>query len=162
MAATEAGLAPGTRSFAKGKQAFAAARCIVCHRFDGDGGATGPDLAQAGGRFQVKDMVEAIVEPSRAVSDQYRASILELTNGKVITGRIVAEAAESVTVVVDPETAANSVELARGDIEAIAASPTSLMPAGLLDQLNEEEVLDLLAYTLSRGKAKDPRFRRGK
>ena len=73
-----------------------------------------------------------------------------------------AEAAESVTVVVDPETAANSVELARGDIEAIAASPTSLMPAGLLDQLNEEEVLDLLAYTLSRGKAKDPRFRRGK
>jgi hypothetical protein len=28
----------------------------------------------------------------------------------------------------------------------------------LLDQLNEEEVLDLLAYTLSRGSADDPRF----
>ncbi len=162
MAATEQGLAPGTRNFAKGKQAFAAARCIVCHRFDGDGGATGPDLTQAGGRFQVKDMVEAIVEPSRAVSDQYRASILELTSGKVITGRIVAETAESVTVVVDPESAATCVELARGDIEAITPSPTSLMPAGLLDQLNEDEVLDLLAYTLSRGKKKDPRFRRGR
>jgi hypothetical protein len=34
------------------------------------------------------------------------------------------------------------------------------MPAGLLDQLNEQEVLDLLAYTLSRGNPKDPRFTR--
>ncbi|MFM1903308.1 MAG: hypothetical protein RLZZ440_1208, partial [Planctomycetota bacterium] len=145
-----------------GKQAFAAARCIVCHRFDGDGGATGPDLTQAGGRFQVKDMVEAIVEPSRAVSDQYRASIIQLADGKVVTGRVVAEDADSLTVVVDPESAANCVELTRSDIEAITPSPTSLMPAGLLDQLNEEEVLDLLAYTLSRGKKKDPRFKRGK
>ncbi len=162
MAATETGLAPGSRNFAKGKQAFAAARCIVCHRFNGDGGATGPDLTQAGGRFQVKDMVEAIVEPSRVVSDQYRASVVQLTDGKVVVGRIVAEDDDAITIVVDPENAANCVEVARSDIEAIAASPTSLMPAGLLDQLNEEEVLDLLAYTLSRGKAKDPRFRRGK
>jgi hypothetical protein len=34
------------------------------------------------------------------------------------------------------------------------------MPAGLLDQCNEEEVLDLVAYVLSRDKKKDPRFRR--
>jgi putative heme-binding domain-containing protein len=162
LTATEAGLAAGTRNFAKGKRAFAAARCIVCHRFDGDGGATGPDLTQAGGRFQVKDMVEAIVEPSRAVSDQYRASILQLTDGKVVTGRVVAEDDDSLRVVVDPENAANCVKVARADIEALTFSPTSLMPAGLLDQLNEEEVLDLLAYTLSRGKKKDPRFHRGK
>ncbi|MFO0003365.1 MAG: hypothetical protein ACK559_19775, partial [bacterium] len=41
---------------------FAAARCIVCHRYGDDGGATGPDLTQAGGRFQLPDLVEAIVE----------------------------------------------------------------------------------------------------
>ncbi|GAG02416.1 unnamed protein product, partial [marine sediment metagenome] len=29
-----------------------------------------------------------------------------------------------------------------------------------LDQLNEEEVLDLLAYTLSRGKGRGPNFKR--
>ena len=160
LVAAETGLAAGTRDFAKGKQAYAAARCIVCHRFDGDGGATGPDLTQAGGRFQIKDMVEAIVEPSRAVSDQYRASIVQLTSGKVVTGRVVAENDEFLSIVVDPENAANCVEVARSDIEAIAISPTSLMPAGLLDQFNQEEVLDLLAYTLSRGTKKDPRFRR--
>jgi len=36
----------------------------------------------------------------------------------------------------------------------------SLMPAGLLDQLNEQEVLDLIAYTLSRGQPRDARFKR--
>jgi hypothetical protein len=34
------------------------------------------------------------------------------------------------------------------------------MPAGLLDQLNEDEVLDLVAYVLARDTKKDPRFRR--
>jgi hypothetical protein len=34
------------------------------------------------------------------------------------------------------------------------------MPRGLLDPLNESEVLDLLAYTLSRGNKHDSRFKR--
>ena len=37
-------------------------------------------------------------------------------------------------------------------------SAASLMPAGLLDQLNESETLDLVAYVLSRGDKRDPRF----
>jgi putative heme-binding domain-containing protein len=160
MAAAEAGLAPGTRDYEQGKRAFAAARCIVCHRFGGDGGSTGPDLTQAGGRFQVKDVVEAIVEPSRVVSDQYRASVVQTVDGRVHTGRIVAESPSTITLVVDPEDATKVVELARSDIDELGTSATSLMPAGLLDQLSEDEVLDLVAYVLSRDKKKDPRFQR--
>ena len=160
LAATDRGLAPGSRDFEHGRRAFAAARCIVCHRFGGDGGSTGPDLTQAGGRFQVRDLIEAMVEPSRVVSDQYRASVVQTTDGRVVTGRIVAESPEHITVVTDPEDSTKVVELARSEIESAAASPTSLMPAGLLDQLNEDEVLDLVAYVLSRNQKKDPRFRR--
>ncbi|MFM8377764.1 MAG: c-type cytochrome, partial [Planctomycetia bacterium] len=160
LAAAEAGLGPGMRDFEKGRRAFAAARCVVCHRFDGDGGATGPDLTQAGGRFQVKDLVEAIVEPSRVVSDQYKASVVQTADGRVITGRVVAEDDGAITIVTDPEDATTFARIARADIEAITPSAASLMPAGLLDQLNEDEVLDLLAYALSRGNARDKRFRR--
>ena len=39
------------RDFEGGKRTFAAARCVVCHRFGDDGGSTGPDLTQAGGRL---------------------------------------------------------------------------------------------------------------
>jgi len=160
LARAEAGLQPGARDFEHGKRAFAAARCIVCHRFAGDGGSTGPDLTQAGGRFQVKDMVEAILEPSLVVSDQYRASVVQTADGKVVTGRIVAESPERITVVTDPEDATKIVEIPRSAIEEITPSTTSLMPAGLMDQLNESEVLDLVAYVLSRDKKKDPRFRK--
>ena len=162
MGVAEQGLANGSRNYEAGRRAYAAARCVVCHRFGEDGGATGPDLTQAGGRFQVKDLVEAIVEPSRVVSDQYKASIVQTAEGKVVSGRIVAEDEASITIVTDPEDATKFARIARSDIEEITSSSTSLMPAGLLDQLSEQEVLDLLAYTLSRGNPKDNRFKPGK
>jgi putative heme-binding domain-containing protein len=152
------GLARG-RDFEHGKRSFAAARCIVCHRYGEDGGATGPDLTQAAGRFALKDLVEAIVEPSKVVSDQYRASVVQTADGRTVTGRLVAESPAQVTIVVDPEDATKVVEIPRSRIEAITTSPVSLMPAGLLDQLSEREVLDLLAYTLSRDSPHDARFR---
>jgi len=147
------------RDFEHGKRTFAAARCIVCHRFGEDGGATGPDLTQAAGRFQLKDLVEAMVHPSKVVSDQYKASVVQTSGGKVYTGRIVSESPESVTIVTDPEDATKFAEIKRSEIEEILASSESLMPKGLLDQLNETEVLDLLAYTLSRGNKRDGRFK---
>ena len=152
------GLAQG-RDFNHGKRAFAAARCIVCHRYGEDGGATGPDLTQAAGRFQLKDLVEALVHPSKVVSDQYKASIVQTADGRVVTGRIVSESPEKITIVTDPENATKFVEIKRSDIDEILPSSESLMPKGLLDQLNEAEVLDLLAYTLSRGNAQDGRFK---
>ena len=153
------GLSKG-RDFEHGKRTFAAARCIVCHRYGEDGGATGPDLTQAAGRFQLKDLVEAMVHPSKVVSDQYKASIVQTSGGKVYTGRIVSESPETITIVTDPEDATKFAQIKRSDIEEILASSESLMPKGLLDQLNESEVLDLLAYTLSRGNKKDGRFKK--
>ena len=110
------------RNFKNGKRAFAAARCIVCHRFGGDGGATGPDLTQAAGRFGVKDLVEAIVEPSRVISDQYRASIIATDSGRVITGRVVNESGDSLIVVTDPEDSSKVAEIPRKSIEAVKPS----------------------------------------
>ena len=37
------------------------------------------------------------------------------------------------------------------NVEEIQPSPISMMPSGLLNTLNENEALDLLAYLLSRG-----------
>ncbi|MEO2042239.1 MAG: c-type cytochrome, partial [Pirellulales bacterium] len=104
LASTDAGMKK-RRNFAHGKRTFEAARCIVCHRFDGNGGATGPDLTQAAGRFKMKDLVEAIVLPSKAVSDQYQAHVIQTVQGKVHTGRIISESENDVTVVTDPEDA---------------------------------------------------------
>jgi hypothetical protein len=78
----------------------------------------------------------------------------------VLTGRIVSENDRSVALVTDPEDATKMVEILRSDIEEILPAPESLMPKGLLDQLNEQELLDLIAYTLARGNPADGRFKK--
>jgi putative heme-binding domain-containing protein len=148
------------RNFKNGERAFAAARCVVCHRFGGDGGATGPDLTQLAGRFGVKELAEAIVEPSKVISDQYAASVIVPVAGKQIIGKVVNEANGKLTVVTDPEDASKVVEIKLTDIEERRVSKISLMPEKLLNDLNENEVLDMLAYLLSRGDPNNAMFKK--
>lgn len=146
------------RSFEKGRRAFAAAQCIRCHRFAGEGGATGPDLTNVAGRFQYKDLAEAIIEPSKVISDQYAASIVLDVDGKQYVGRILDRTDEKLSILVDPVDASKIVELDADDVEEVLPSKTSLMPKDLIDALGEQEVLDLLAYLYSRGNPNDPMF----
>jgi putative heme-binding domain-containing protein len=148
------------RNFRNGERMYAAARCVVCHRYGGDGGATGPDLTQLAGRFTLNDLTDSIIEPSKVISDQYKATVVRIDDGQVVTGRIVSETPEEITLVVDPENAAKVQVIAKSRIEAQSPSAVSLMPKDLINGLNENEVLDLLAYLLSRGNPRDPMFRR--
>ena len=107
-------------------------------------------------------MVEAIIDPSKVVSDQYKSSIVQTADGKVITGRIISDNDQHIIIVTDPEDATKFVTIQKDMIEEIFPGTESLMPKGLLNQLNEEEVLDLLAYTLSKGNKRDGRFRKKK
>ena len=148
------------RDFKNGQKMYAASRCVVCHRYNGDGGATGPDLSQVAGRFSLKDLCESIVEPNKVISDQYKASIIETKSGKFITGKVVSENAESLIVVTDPEDSSKVQDLKKKDVESVKVSPVSLMPQDLLKTLNENEVLDLLAYLLSRGDPSHTMFKK--
>jgi putative heme-binding domain-containing protein len=148
------------RNFQNGQKMFAAARCIVCHRYANDGGSTGPDLTQLAGRFNLKDLTDSIVDPSKVISDQYKASIVATKDGKAHTGRIISDSKESITMVVDAENSSKVVEIKKNDIDETIPSKVSLMPKDLLKTLNEEEVLDLLAYLLSRGNPQDAVFKK--
>ncbi|MCA9057839.1 MAG: c-type cytochrome, partial [Planctomycetaceae bacterium] len=148
------------RNFENGQKMFAATRCIVCHRFAGDGGATGPDLTQLAGRFNLEALTEALMDPSKVISDQYKGSTVLTKEGATFTGRIVSETDKQISVLTDPEDSTKVVDLAKDQIDEIVPSTTSLMPAGLLKPLNQDEVLDLLAYLLSRGDKGNPMFRR--
>jgi mono/diheme cytochrome c family protein len=66
------------RDYDRGRALFGAANCFACHRFNNEGGAQGPDLTVAAGRFSVRDLLESIVEPSKVISDQYAAVVLTI------------------------------------------------------------------------------------
>ena len=52
------------------------------------------------------------------------------------------------------------VNVKRDEIEEMKPSPVSMMPEGLLNTLHHDEVLDLIAYLLSRGDRQNPMFAR--
>jgi putative heme-binding domain-containing protein len=152
------------RDFDKGRRYFAEARCFVCHRFDSEGGSMGPDLTGIAGRFGVKDLLTSIVEPSKEISDQYAAVEVTTNKGRKISGRIInlgqdRKTAEEVfminTNMEDPNAIAT---VKRKDVDEMKTSKLSMMPAGLLDGFKEEEIVDLMAYLLSRGDRKHKMF----
>ena len=120
---------------------------------------TGPDLTQAAGRFNLRDLSEALIDPSKIVSDQYRATVIQTEAGRQFVGRVIGETADAITLLTDPEDSTRSIEIRKTEIASRTLSPTSLMPNNLLNALNPSEVLDLLAYLLSRGDSHDPLFK---
>jgi putative heme-binding domain-containing protein len=148
------------RDFDRGRTLFGQATCFACHRFNNEGGSMGPDLTIVSGRFSVRDLLESIVEPSKVISDQYVATIFELKDGRVVTGRIVNANANKYAVntnMLDPNALVN---IEPRNVESMKPSPISMMPAGLLDTFKEDEILDLLAYLLSRGDPQHKMFKK--
>ena len=140
-----------SRDFDRGRAMFAATKCFACHRFDNRGGAIGPDLTTLSGRFSPRDLLESVVEPNKEISDQYAAVTIITFDGKVVTGRIVNLSGDSFSVNTDMLDPNAQVGVDRKQIEEMRRSKVSMMPAGLLDTLKREELLDLMAYLLSRG-----------
>ncbi len=144
-------LLAGGRDYDKGRRLFAATNCFGCHRYDNEGGSSGPDLSGIAGRFSPKDLLESILDPSKEVSDQYQAVEIETVDGRKVVGRIVNLNADGVDVLTDLLDPNGMTKLNRNNIERMTPSKLSLMPAGLLDTLTAPEAADLMAYLLSRG-----------
>ena len=153
----ESGLKSG-RNFERGRQLFSAVACSACHRFVNEGGSVGPELTGVVGRFNVRDLLESIVEPSKIISDQYQAILIRKKDGDTLSGRVGNLSEATVQVVEDMFDPGRMTNVRRADIESIEPSRVSMMPEGLLSSLNEEEIRDLVAYLFSRGNADDARF----
>ncbi len=127
-----------------GERALAKANCLKCHRLGEKGGQVGPDLSNVGGRFDARTILESILEPSKVIDPKYQDTAYVLTNGKVIVGRPTGVNAKQITLEVDP-LRGTSVAIERAEIEEAVPSRVSPMPAGLVDVLTDEEILDLLS-----------------
>lgn len=147
------------RDFDRGRSLFAATRCFSCHRFNNEGGGLGPDLSAVAGRFSARDLLESIVLPSKVISDQYEAVTILTNDGRQITGRIVNLSGDDLILSPDMLDPNRMVHVKRPDIDQMERSPVSLMPEGLLNSLNQDEVLDLMAYLLSRGDRQNGMFK---
>ncbi len=148
--AAESGLK--NRNHGRGRKAFGAAGCFACHRFANEGGMTGPDLTKAGGRYSARDFLDQIVHPSKEINEQFVPVVLTKTDGETISGVIVNLSGDSVSVNTDLTDPNQRERVDRKTVARIEPSKVSTMPSGLLNMLEKDEILDLVAYVLSGGK----------
>ncbi len=136
------------RDLANGKLMFEAALCAACHKFGTEGGVGGPDLTGSGARYTPANLLTAILDPDKEVSDQYAFTEFTLKDGAKLLGRVAREDQKElhlITTFLAPEA---FTPLQKGKIKSQGLSKTSPMLPGLMNALNKEEALDLLAFLL--------------
>jgi putative heme-binding domain-containing protein len=154
----ELGAVKAGRNFERGKEIFTSLLCAKCHLFNGGtGAAVGPDLTAVGGRFAARDILEAITDPSKVISEQYAATVVE-TREDSHMGLIAGEDSESLTLYADAYGESKKT-IPKKNIIKREPARISLMPMGLLGSLEKEEIWDLLAYMISGGKKDAENFR---
>jgi putative heme-binding domain-containing protein len=138
------------RDKAKGQAMFEASMCSACHKFGDLGQGQGPDLTNLAGRFTATDLAHSIVETSEVISDQYEFTEFVTHDGKTITGRVLNEQDEILSIGINPFDFTQRIELSRSNIKSEAPSKVSPMPPGMINRLNPEELKDLFAYLLGK------------
>ena len=118
------------------------AGCSACHRVGYIGGQIGPELTRIGKTRTRESLLEAVLFPSQRIEQGYRPIKVLTVDGLIHSGielrgspgttKLQANAEK--TVVVDDE-----------EIAQKLPSETSIMPAGIREQLSEQELADLLA-----------------
>ncbi len=146
------------RDHARGARMFEELQCAACHKVGDVGIAYGPDLTGVGGRFSAHDLLVAIIDPERDLSDQYAGVLVERGDADPVIGLPISEEGGVLAVAPDPRTGALRVEIPLGEITS--RTPVTPMAAGLVDTASMDEILDLLAYMRSGGDATDTAFKR--
>lgn len=139
------------QDFIQGEKMYEAGMCVVCHRLGEKGNHFGPDLTNLGKRSDYRSILESILNPSLVVSSEYAQDHYVLKNGTSVFGRV-ADAKEGKIFLVTSGFAQDTLSMIRTDeIESKTPSPVSMMPAALINSMNEEEVRNLMAYLISGG-----------
>ena len=146
------------RDHARGAMMFEALQCAACHKVGDVGIAYGPDLTGVGGRFSAHDLLVAIIEPARDLSDQYAGVLVERGDADPVIGLPIVEENGMLAVAPDPRTGTLRVEIPLSEITA--RTPVTPMAAGLVDTASMDDILDLLAYMRSAGDPTDTAFKR--
>jgi uncharacterized repeat protein (TIGR03806 family) len=136
------------RSAEAGQKAFRETGCVQCHRCAEEGGSVGPDLTNIAKRLSTSEMLEAILEPSKKIADEYATWLVQTDDGRVVTGRIERED-DSVLVLRESSSSEPPVEIDKSTVVVRRKSETSNMPPGTVNVLHKDELLDLLAYLIN-------------
>jgi len=151
----------GSRSYGTGRQMFQTGACVACHKLDDVGNAFGPDLTKLDPKWGPTEILKELLDPSARINEKFQTYAFVLDSGKVVTGLIIEDKPDTITVVENPLAKSPPVTIKKSEIEEQQKQATSIMPKGLLDKLTRDEIMDLVAFLTSRGDKNHAVFKGG-
>ena len=126
--------------------------CVSCHAIGGVGGRVGPDMTSIGASAPADYLVESLLLPNAKIKEGYHAVEVTTRDGSEFIGTLARETPQELFL---RNAAGAEQAIAKTDITRREQGTQSLMPAGLIDNLPEQERLDLLAFLSRLGKPGD-------
>ncbi len=128
----------------QGKTIYAI-NCAACHKLGGVGGDIGPQLEGIGNRG-VERLVEDIIAPNRNIDLAFHYTIVQLKDGRVVTGLKRREIDQAVVfATVDGK----ETTIRKAEIERETKAPASIMPIGFGQVIPAPAFRNLLEHLLT-------------
>lgn len=116
--------------------------CATCHRVNDIGVNVGPDISDSATKTP-EFLLTNILDPNRAVDNNYFSFTIADTDGLVHTGVISSETSTAVTL---RQAEGKEVTIPRDAIDMMKNNGVSLMPVGLERTIPPQEMADLLSF----------------
>jgi putative heme-binding domain-containing protein len=120
--------------------------CMTCHRLGDKGYEVGPNLLTIKHRT-AEEILTHVLDPNREVPPGFLEYVVALDDGRILTGVIAEETATSITLR-RPQGVEETI--LRQNIEELSNTGHSLMPEGLEQKVNVQEMADVLAFLLGK------------
>jgi len=119
--------------------------CFACHQLFGEGMKLGPDLTGSN-RADVKYLLENIIDPSSLVGLDYQLHTIGKTDGQLVAGLLKEKTETALTIGM---LGGSVVTVPIAEIKDHKVAATSMMPEGLIANLDPQQTKDLFAYLQS-------------
>jgi putative heme-binding domain-containing protein len=135
----------------RGRQIFEKS-CAACHKIGTLGAKVGPELEGIGIRGPAR-LLEDVLDPNRNVDAAFRASILSMKDGRVLTGLVLREEGKTLIFVDDK---GKEQRVSADDVEERKLVKLSPMPANVAETIPEADFHDLLRFLLDQKQKPTP------
>jgi putative membrane-bound dehydrogenase-like protein len=116
--------------------------CATCHKIGEIGIQVAPDISDSRTRQPIQILTD-ILQPNRAIDNNYMHYSIILNDGRVLDGILATETSSSVTLR-QPE--GKQEVVARSEIDEIISRGVSLMPEGLEKNITLQQMADLVSF----------------
>ena len=120
-------------------------KCLSCHRVNGAGGLSAPDLSEIGRTRTAAAIRRSLIDPSAWMRPINRPVRAVAANGAITAGRRLNEDTYTVQLMTNE---GRLVSLVKSDLREWSVGMTSSMPS-YVEKLSDGELADLLAYLVS-------------